>query len=294
MAEVDELQQRLLALQNSDGGWPFAKGSSWTEPTALSLLALRPHTNGTSVGDRALQWLAQRQNRDGGWSPNDATTLSTWVTSLALLALTDEYFHRNAVYRAAAQKAAIALAGLVYSEGGLTNWLIRILGGTPVQGAGSSPWFPGTAGWVQPTSFAILALAKFDRMNHSLEFAPKIAQARAYLLSRRCNDGGWNHGGSSFRSEDAQSYPETTGLALLALAGTPASSLRNAFHLTERYLQRPDSAEGLAWVQMGLCVHGRNAPDPTTPPKPRTVRDLALRLLALNARNGHAVLAATT
>jgi len=49
---------------------------------------------------------------------------------------------------------------------------------------------------------------------------------------------GWNHGGSSFRSENATSYPETTGLALLALSDVPDP----AFHLAEAFLQHQRSA----------------------------------------------------
>ena len=253
MAEVGELQRQLLASQNPDGGWPFLKGSSWTEPTALALLALRLHDCSPLVRQAAVSWLEGRQNADGGWRPNDAVPASNWVTSLAVLALPN-----------VGKQAGDWVAAHVYKK------------------AGGSPWFPGTAGWVTPTATSILALSRLD----GARFAPQIEQGRGFLLSRRCRDGGWNHGGSSFRSENATSYPETTGLALLALAGVPSDQLTAAFRLSDDFLKNPGSTEGLSWLQMGLVAQGRKMEDPQARFRPRTIRDISLRLLALAALDG--------
>jgi len=253
MAEVDELQRQLLASQNPDGGWPFLKGSSWTEPTALALLALRLHDYSPPVRQAAVSWLEQRQNADNGWRPNDAVPASNWVTSLAILALPN-----------VGKQAGDWVAAHVYKK------------------AGGSPWFPGTAGWVTPTATSILALSRLD----GARFASQIEQGRGFLLSRRCRDGGWNHGGSSFRSENATSYPETTGLALLALAGVPPGQLAAAFRLSDDFLKNPGSTEGLSWLQMGLVAQGRKMADPQPRLRPRNVRDISLRLLALAALDG--------
>ncbi len=253
MAEVSELQRQLLASQNPDGGWPFLKGSSWTEPTALALLALRLHDHSPPVRQTAASWLERRQNADGGWRPNDTVPASTWVTSLAILALPN-----------IGKQAGVWLSTHVHSKDG------------------GSPWFPGTAGWVMPTATSILALSRLD----SPSFASQIEQGRRFLLSRRCRDGGWNHGGSSFRSENANSYAETTGAALLALSGAPPGQLTAAFRLAEDFLKNPGSTEGLSWLQMGLVAQGRKMADPQLPLRPRTVRDISLRLLALAALDG--------
>jgi hypothetical protein len=253
MAEVGELQRQLLASQNPDGGWPFLKGSSWTEPTALALLALRLHDYSPLVRQAAVSWLERRQNEDGGWRPTDAVPASTWVTSVAVLALPN-----------AGKQAGVWLSTHVYPKDG------------------SSPWLPGSAGWVTPTATSILALSRLDHAS----FAFQIEQSRRFLLSRRCRDGGWNHGGSSFRSENATSYPETTGLALLALTGVPFGQLTAAFRLSDNFLKNPGSTEGLSWLQMGLIAQGIKMEDPQPPLRPRTVRDISLRLLALAALEG--------
>jgi prenyltransferase beta subunit len=253
MAEVGELQRQLLASQNPDGGWPFLKGSSWTEPTALALLALRLHDHSPPVRQAAVSWLERRQNSDGGWRPNDAVLTSTWVTSLALLALPN------------AKKQA-------------GRWLAMHI--SPK--AGGSPWFAGTASWVTPTATSVLALSRLDNTG----FASHIERAQQFLLSRRCRDGGWNHGGSNFRSENANSYPETTGIALLALAGVPSEQLTTALRLSDDFLKNPGSIEGLSWLQMGLVAQGRKLDNPPPHFRPRTIRDISLRLLALAALDG--------
>jgi hypothetical protein len=253
MAEVGELQRHLLASQNPDGGWPFLKGSSWTEPTALALLALRLHDHSPPARQAAASWLERRQNTDGGWRPNDAVPASTWVTSLAILVLPN-----------VGKQAGVWLSKHIYSKDG------------------GCPWFPGTAGWVMPTATSILALSRLD----SASFASQIEKGRRFLLSRRCRDGGWNHGGSSFRSENANSYPETTGLALLALTGVPPGQLTPALRLGEDFLKNPGSTEGLSWLQMGLVAQGRKLEDSQPSFQPRTIRDISLRLLALAALDG--------
>jgi prenyltransferase beta subunit len=253
MAEVGELQRQLLASQNPDGGWPFLKGSSWTEPTALALLALRLHDHSPPVRQAAVSWLERRQNPDGGWRPNDVVSTSTWVTSLAILALPS-----------AGRHAGVWLTEHVYSK------------------EGGSPWFPGTAGWVTPTATSILALSRLGNAG----FASHIERGQQFLLSRRCRDGGWNHGGSNFRSENANSYPETTGIALLALTGVPTEQLTAALRLSDDFLKNPGSIEGLSWLQMGLIATGRKLDNPPPRFRPRTIRDISLRLLALAALDG--------
>jgi squalene cyclase len=253
MAEVDELQRQLLASQNPDGGWPFVKGSSWTEPTALALLALRLHDRSPAVCQTAVLWLERRQNADGGWRPNDAVPTSTWVTCLGVLAVPNS-----------GERAGDWLVAHVHHK------------------SGGSCWFPGTASWVTPTAITILALSRLDVRG----FAAPIEQSRRFLLSRRCRDGGWNHGGISSRSENAVSYPETTGVALLALVGVPSGQLATALRLSDDFLKNPGSVEGLSWLQMGLVAQGRKVEDAQPRFRPHNVRDISLRLLALAALEG--------
>src|SRR5437868_6780621 len=89
----------LLSKQNRDGGWPYARGVSWTEPTAYAVLALLDA--GEREGAmRGLRWLRTTQRSDGGWGPQAGVDQSTWVTALAALIPPEhlgEPAHSNAV-----------------------------------------------------------------------------------------------------------------------------------------------------------------------------------------------------
>jgi len=272
----DELPALLLNFRNADGGWPSRRGSSWTEPTALALLALQGEQVPSKTRALTANWLAKRQSADGGWTPCAEVPTSTWVTSLALLALGQEKDYSGGYGLGTAW-----LSSHVYPEmNSVQSFLKATLGLSPSYAPGSSPWFPGTAGWVIPTAYAILALSCWSSRSRNRDHEQSMRRAQAYLLSRRCVDGGWNHGGSPQRSESAPSYAETTGLALLALANHPSPSLAPTLNLAERLVDHPDSTEGLCWLVMGLSAHGRNRLiNPQWKTQPRTTQEIALRLI---------------
>jgi hypothetical protein len=281
--DADQLQASLLNTRNADGGWAFRQGHSWTEPTALALLALQSANYTGEARTRAASWLANRQSADGGWTPCPTVPTSTWVTSLALLALAQERTSPQS-----AHAGVLWLSSHIYPALPVFQTLLqRGLGIEPSHAPGSSPWFPGTAGWVTPTSLSVLALSSWAHRVQSSGLRETITRAQDYLLSRRCPDGGWNHGGSSRRSENSRSYPETTGLALLALANRSAPDLAPALHLAEEFLQHPDSPEGFSWLLMGLAAQGQKTAAPQFAARPKTNRDIALELIAFQTLRGN-------
>jgi len=294
MAEADELQRFLLKAQNPDGGWGYTNGSSWTEPTALALLALeardtpgRANENGrtaesTGAYRNGCAWLAHTQRLDGGWPPTRTVSDSTWVTSLAALALSDIHAASDRCRRGVEW-----LLGQIKPELGPVERLVFRLRGMPlpIRPSGGSPWFPGTAAWIGPTAMSLLALSDAAGKDSGRQLQSHIADGNQYLLSQRCRDGGWNHGGSKYRSENANSYPEMTGMALLALDGVPPSDLNVSLKLAVNFLRSPGSMEALCWLQLGLARHGidTDTPRARTDFECRTTRDISLRLLALTA-----------
>ena len=219
------------------------------------------------------------QRPEGGWPPRPSVDRSTWVTSLALLALRD---------RLSRDSRGRAVQWLLRQSGEETRLFRRLrmallgLGGEHREGEGW-PWFPETAAWVSPTAITILALEQVD----AKAAAVRVSAARRFLWSRMCQDGGWNHGSTRALGYDAGSYPETTGQALLALRGQHSPQLSLALAAAERHLRACRSSSAMSWLRLGVLAHARpSAATPATDPPHRGTMDAALWLVAERAAGG--------
>jgi len=291
MPEAQALVEQLVTSQNRDGGWPYSKGSSWAEPTGFGVLALQSEQDSVAVlaRNRALDWLQSQQKASGGWSPNPSVVECTSATSVATLALLSQERQNQALSKNALSKnldLALEWTARQVYPGDLSFSLLlaRAFHVPPPHAPGSVAWYPGTAGWVTPTALATLVLMRAAQQKKRPELTQLAASTCSYLLSRRCPDQGWNHGGSSTRSEDANSYPETTGLALLALRAARVRLPRDSVALATQFTANPESIEGLSWIQLALESPGKTIPDPERLPPPRTIRDCSLRLILLRSR----------
>ncbi|MEN6536842.1 MAG: prenyltransferase/squalene oxidase repeat-containing protein [Bryobacteraceae bacterium] len=234
--------------------------------------------------ERGLRWLLRSQRSDGGWAPRPEVDQSTWVTALVLLLLAD---HK---YSTQAGRAADWLLAQTGRESGWIQQLRRRLIGLeqdPSNKFSGWPWYPETAAWVVPTSLTILALEKAGRVLKRPDVEARIESGRQFLLARMCGDGGWNHGSSRALGYEAASYPETTGVALLALHGARWPKLNMALSTGERHLRTCRSAEGVSWLRMAMMAHSRtNEPLFANPLTCRTIAECALCLLAEAAAQG--------
>ena len=276
---MNEIAAKLAAARHHDGGWGYSGRSARTEPTALAILALSASgLNETLPASTA--WLLRRQRSDGGWAPDDNVSQSTWVTSIVLLTpgLPAEPHRRG-------------LDWLLH----VTNrdsWLVErirafLLGVQEEAGEGTTGWpfFPGTAGWVTPTSIAMLALrSAARRYPNDPRIKARTEAGRDFLLARQCPDGGWNHGNSRALGVDLTSYPETTGQALLALRGHRSASVDKALQCAERHLARAESVEATVWLRLGLLAHGHDVARQC--PECRGTMDLSLRLILEAVQKG--------
>jgi hypothetical protein len=272
----------LLESQNPDGGWPYQRGGpSWTEPTAYALLALMAEGSVVEPVNKGLRWLNAAQLPDGGWGPQPGVRQSTWVTAVATL-LGPAAFGGDAYRR--------GIAWIVQSSGEDTGFLIRVrqvLTGSAPGGDPGWPWFAGTSAWVTPTALSMLALRKAGRCAASPQILARLDMGASYLLAHACSDGGWNHGAARALDYDARSYPETTGVALLALSGKDTPAVRKACRWAQGQLPSCRASEAESWLRLGLLAHGQlpaNAPLPARPP--RTIQNAALALLASAAATG--------
>ena len=289
--------QQLVDRQNPDGGWGYRRGgSSWTEPTCYALLALA--SDATAAPDalrRGAKWLAAQHRAGGGWAPRESVEESTWVTALVLLlpAGVALELEGNGVDRQRAEAWVLDQTGRESNR--VERLRMRLLGvpADPSQAFDGWPWYPGAAAWVTPTALTILALEKIDRRESGARVnavRERLAQGRSFLLARRCRDGGWNHGSTRALGYDSDSYPETTGMALLALHGldpngSNAVPMEDALRVAERHLGHCQSQEAASWLTLGLLARGRN-PAPTALAGHGGTTEIALNALARAAGAG--------
>jgi hypothetical protein len=284
-------------IQNSDGGWSYSRSGysrarqgqpsvSWTEPTAFVLLAMsaNPEELDRNSFAAGIRFIRSMEGQDGGYRPQPGVHESTWVT--ALVTLLPDYSLDGAADGARYRGALSWLNSQTGRESGWSYWLQQRLHGGSTDFPKGWPWFPGAAAWVIPTSLGILAFERAEKLGHS-GLSARIAAGRDFLISRACADGGWNHGSNQALGRDGDSYPETTGIALLALAQAARTNLPPAARArierakvaARKHLAECRSAEGIAWLRMGLAAHGEVARSPLEPAL-RTTMDHALTALA--------------
>jgi len=268
--------------QNPDGGWAYRKGNSWTEPTALVLMAQSVTRVDRESVDSGVRFLQSVAGPGGGYRPTSTVQESTWVTVFAALL---------PIPVLGARRYAEAIGWLKGQTGRESGWRYKLqqrMAGNRTDFPEGWPWFPGAAAWVIPTSLGILAFEHARSVGGGATLGERIDFGRDFLLARMCADGGWNHGSNQALGRDGDSYPETTGIALLALHGvgnTPR--IEKAKAAARAHLRTCRTAEGTAWLRMGLAAHGepQRAASDGNAPVCRTITDFALTAIASAERN---------
>ena len=188
MSGNTDLVGALRRSQGADGGFgPTPGAAAEPEPTALAAIALG------DVG--AIEWLAGHQAADGSVGMALGPVWNDSATALAAFALGGDERERALDHVAASQGRGTSNSPIVPHEGTLHGWA----------------WTAGTAGWVDPTSRALLALRTLRPS------APQITDGVSYLADRACVGGGWNYGNRTVYGEDLPPYAQTTAAAMLAL-----------------------------------------------------------------------------
>jgi hypothetical protein len=274
----------LVSNQNRDGGWPYVRGRSWTEPTAYAVLALLAGER-MEPAKRGLEWILSAQRPDGGWPPQTGVDESTWVTAVVSL-LPPE--HLGPAVHARGIEWILETTGKESTA--LFRLRERLLGNrrSPEAEFPGWPWVPGAAAWVGPTAVAILALEKESRRKASASVRKRIDDGQRFLLSRMCREGGWNHGSVRALGYESRPYPETTGMGLAALRGVTAPQVERALGVAKGFLTECRSADALNWLRLGLLAHGQLPPGYCPPSQVayRTLPEASLELLVSAMERG--------
>lgn len=281
---LDLRRQLLVKAQNQDGGWGYFPGKqSWLEPTAYAALALHGNASTQEASDRGWNLIKTWRNSDGSARPASHVESASWSTALLVTV---------AAVRGEKAELSLSLPYLLSTSGVETDFWNRWLQGGrhgvkhPKDFKGW-PWVPKTTSWVEPTVHSVIALHLARRHSPGAALNERIDLGREMVLAHRCPDGGWNYGNPRVLGFDLPSYPETTGLALIGLAGYKGAEVPSAIECGKNWLARTSSPLARAWLTLGLTIQGQRPEPGNRDP----ISDLAVTALeALGAPGGNSKL----
>lgn len=244
---------RLLRSANPDGSWGYRPNSpGCSEPTAFACIALASKNVEHRFCENGLNWLAQTQLENGAVPIVRGMTSPCWPTALATLA----WLHAPGdLIGRLETNVSKACTWLLSTGGDRLDPMPDIYGhDTTLRGWS---WAPSTHSWVEPTSYAVLALRAAGHSHHA-----RVREGVAVLLDRAISTGGWNYGNPTILGTQLRPFPATTGIALAALAGEPLDErIITAMRYLQPTIQETSSPLSLAWGLMGLTAWGRRPPD---------------------------------
>ena len=252
-ADIPAIETTLLQRQLPSGGWSFFRSDQASvEATCLAGLALgaASHVNAVST----VRFLKKTQLSDGGWPAFQGDSGGTWTTALALCALT--------MLNEISEASDRALRWLLESRGKEGHWFWRWKFKTADRNVRFDPdkygwpWISGSASWVIPTAFSVIAIKQFTVCNRFAESEKRIHLGVEMLLDRACVDGGWNSGNSIVYGVPLRAHVEATAIALLALQDERRSELiQRSLTWLNKEAASVDSASSLAWCILSLFVY---------------------------------------
>lgn len=257
----------LASRQLVSGGWSFAASQQASvEATCLAAFALADET--LPNAGASTQFLLKSQFPGGCWPAFEGDSEGSWTTALSLC-----YLNGMTDFASAREKA---FHWLVEERGREAHWFWRWKFKTADRNVRFDPdkygwpWISGSASWVIPTAFGVIALKQFTVCNRSEPSEKRIRLGIEMLLDRACAGGGWNSGNRIVYGVPLPAHIEATAIALLALQDEERTPV---IHASLAWLKQRsasiESVESLAWCILCLFVYQE------------PVNDLKTRLAAL-------------
>lgn len=218
----------------------------WTaEPTALACLALASHGEHTAA-ERLAQQLANVQQANGAVTANSESDSPAWTTSLAILAwLAGDDFQEN-IDRAV--EWTVNTHGKPAPKNPQIGHDPTILGWS---------WAAETHAWMEPTCMFVIALKAAGLGSHT-----RTREGVRLVTDRLLPTGGSNFGSTIVLGQPTLPQVQSTGLAMLALAGEANTDQRveaSLDYIAEN-LQPTTTTASLSYGLLGLTAHNRRPP----------------------------------
>ncbi|MCA9472750.1 MAG: hypothetical protein MRJ96_08805 [Nitrospirales bacterium] len=240
----DSIEQLVLATvlerKLSDHGFTdMPNGTFRPDATSWALIVLKGNAVHSQIFKEAGDRLIDYQMPDGRVVISPDHPDAYWPTPLAILAWHGSTAHQKALWQA-------------------TDFLLRTTGvhwekheddmvghDTSIPGW---PWIGQTHSWITPTAMSMLALSVAGYADHE-----RVMAGVRLLLDRQISAGGWNYGNTSVLGQTLRPFPETTGIALYALAGrVKREAVRPSLEYLRARISTLRSPLSLGWALLGL------------------------------------------
>jgi hypothetical protein len=253
MPNVSLLPRSLEARRLPLGGWSYLN-SSQTSVEATSLAAMALSSESSDASGSGIEQLLRLQRRDGGWPAFLGDSEGSWTTALALCAL-----NQITDFASAREKG---FHWLIAERGREAHWFWRWKFKTADRNVRFDPdkygwpWISGSASWVIPTAFSVIAIKQFTVCNRFAESEKRIHLGVEMLLDRACVDGGWNSGNSIVYGVPLRAHVDATAIALLALQDEQRSELiQRSLTWLKKESAGLYSVSSLSWCILALFVY---------------------------------------
>ncbi|TWT76855.1 hypothetical protein Pla123a_22780 [Posidoniimonas polymericola] len=245
MSWTADLTERVVKA--IPGGYA-AGGPVASEPMAWAAVCLAERGR-VREARLAGDWLAKTQARDGSVGVTGQEPTPAWPTGLAMLAWRSvEAVLHKAVYQDNIRRAADwALA----AEGRTVERKRQIGHDTTIVGWS---WAADTHSWLEPTAFFVKALTRIGYGDH-----PRVQDGVRLLVDRLLPAGGANYGNTIVLGQELLAHVQPTGIALWALAETPAQSplIEKAIEFLDASVSADTTTASLSYAVLGLTAQGR-------------------------------------
>jgi hypothetical protein len=239
-SHIDALQKRAL----SNGGFAARiSGKYRIDATAWAVLALAAADGKADLIDRARARLMADQLTDGRISLSPERPEAFWPTPLVILA-----WHGSPAYR---EPGSQAIDFLIKTTGRHfpRQPAAPIAHNTAIKGW---PWTANTHSWVEPTALSVIALHVAGYGEHE-----RTREATRMLMDRQLPRGGWNVGSTIVFGQELRPMPETTGVALDALAGRVSrKDVERSLGYLKSQGENLRTPFSLGWSVLGLGAWG--------------------------------------
>ncbi|NVL90208.1 MAG: hypothetical protein HWN69_04320 [Desulfobacterales bacterium] len=237
---LEQLKKRCLV----DGGFVHRAGGGYRpDATAWAILALKAARISIDELELSMLRLTTDQLEDGRISISSEHPEAFWPTPLAVLAWQGSPAYRKPQSR--------AVRSLLNKTG--VHWLKRSDSAqahdTSIRGW---PWIENTHSWVEPTALSLIALQITGYGGHD-----RAIEGRRMLLDRQLSQGGWNYGNTITFGKELRPMPDSTGVALNALAGSVSrQDIKHSLQYLKSRVKNIRSPRALGWSILGLGAWG--------------------------------------